>query len=113
MTLVSTSHLPNDCCAVTIRIPRIGEIAIVSIYIPPHSSFHTYTFSYFLHHFSHVIMMGDFNAHHPNINDNEATTNLIGRQLNAAINLFPLQIQNRNGSPHQVTSIYRANRCWI
>jgi exonuclease III len=100
---IDTTQLQNDCAAVSINLPRIGEVAVVSVYVTNSNTnptnIHFSTFSHFLNRYTHVIFMGDFNAHHPCITDLCTTPNSRGREIYDAIQRFPLQIINKDGAP--------------
>ncbi|MEO1211824.1 MAG: endonuclease/exonuclease/phosphatase family protein, partial [Cyanobacteria bacterium J06638_20] len=100
-TPLDTSSIDNNCAAISIDLPTVGKIAVVSMYVPPYrtSNIHTFSFSYFFQNFSKVIIMGDFNAYHPCIDDVTIASNNRGDQLHTIINRFPFQIQNSNGAP--------------
>ena len=95
---IPTDNLQNDCAAISIKLPRIGDIALVSVYISPTSTLHFSTFNHFITNHNKVIFMGDFNSHHQCISDLCSFTNPNGHQLYAALNQAPIQLVNRNGS---------------
>jgi len=102
ITSIETSHLQNDCAAVRVRLPGIGDVAIVCIYVSPTSSIHSNTFSFFLDRFPKAIIMGDFNAFHLCISDLTTHSNSRGDQLYQLITSFPLQIINSNSAPTRI-----------
>lgn len=96
---IDTTHLPNQCSAVSINIPGIGNTALVSIYLPPFVDLHSISFTFFINTFDRVIFMGDFNAFHPCISDSCQPTNRTGRALHQILLDHPLNIINYNGDP--------------
>ena len=54
--------------AISLNLPNIGEIAIISHYARPmQNSIHNQLFSYFLNKFQKCLFLGDYNAKHPEI----------------------------------------------
>jgi exonuclease III len=101
-TCIDTTDLVNDCCAVSVNLPGLGEVAFISVYISPTTNLHISTFSHFLNRYTHTIFMGDFNAHHPDITDLCETTNIRGQQLSDIIRTTQLQIINKDGAPTRI-----------
>ena len=60
----------QNTAAISISIPTLGEVAIISHYFPPYANSHITNnfFHFFTSTFRHCIFMGDYNAHHPHIN---------------------------------------------
>ena len=78
-------HPNSYCSAALVKLPEIGDTAIVTHYNPPNSnSINNQMFSFFLHKYNKCLFIGDYNAHNPQIAPTNHN-NILGRQLHQAI----------------------------
>ena len=106
---IDTSHIQNDCCAITINHPTMGKTAIVSAYIPPLGKINENLFTFFLDKYNKCIFLGDFNAHHLCISSTCTKPNNIGKQIDDIITSHPLIIGNKDGPPTRYNSASGTN----
>ena len=97
-TINTPSHFQNTA-AILISIPSIGELAVITHYIPPYPTSHITNsiFHHFTSRYRHCLFMGDYNAHHPFINS--TPPNSRGNQLYSILQASQLDLINAGGSP--------------
>ena len=105
-------HLLNLNCyvsAISLDLPNIGEIAIVSHYAPPSlNSIHNQLFTFFLEKFEKCIFLGDYNAKHPEIAPT-IDSNAKGRALKTIISDNDLIVLNDVSQPTRYSTVINQN----
>jgi len=94
---IDTSKFAENVSAITINIPTMGTVAIITHYIPPNpnSKIRKKIFSEFTRKYNHCLFMGDYNAHHPFINSNRPNTR--GQNLYKILQSEELDLINADG----------------
>ena len=89
----------QDTTAISISIPPLGEVAVITHYTPPYPNSHITNdiFQFFISNFRHCIFMGDYNSHHPFINNKGP--NPRGLELYSILQAHHLELLNAGGSP--------------
>lgn len=90
---------PFQLVAAQVHMPGYRRVTIASLYLPPRMNFNLTELRQTLDQLpSPVILLGDFNAHHPSWGN--TTTNSRGRDIDSLLSLYPLVSLNTGTATH-------------